>query len=181
MIKYKKTSKAYSTLEIITVLSIIATLILVNDYNLAIRNMYYKKRADLVSTEIESMIKYARNAAVILNTTIYICPLSLDNTRHEITQANINDYKVTNAICSNKWHDVIKIFYINNKTNKLSIVKVYNNLIKKTENLKYKAFTRSNLISVNQKGINNSLNGHIEYYNMYYNKNIIINRIGRAR
>lgn len=145
---------------------------LASDGFIFLSKAYYQYRQSIVIKKIKNLLEFAKNTANISNSSVIICP-----------SKNLDNIEIIEQTCSSDWHDPIVIFYNNHKNtlyNKEKIIFISQNLINNKESIILKNFQHKNYIKFNNNSSQQPPNGTIQYKNMYYNRSIIINRIGRV-
>lgn len=145
---------------------------------------YYKYRADIFINKFKNILNIAKTTAVTTNKDIFLCP-----------------YNHNKKSCDNNWHNSIIIFTaetnINNKLNinpnnfinnykitSKNIIFKINPIINKTETINiisFNNFTTKPYIKFDKNGNNHHLNSTVYYKNLYYNKQVVINKSGRIK
>ena len=156
-------SRAFTLFELIIVIILISGVLYYSNATFVLNKYYYNYRSIHVSRKISSLTNFAKNAALIANREVRLCPSQMLS--HE------------KIICEEDWHHPIIIFYPANN----NILSTHEQLITKQENILYKPFVKNKYLTFDSQGNNTATNATIIYQNMYYTKKIIINKIGRSR
>lgn len=170
-LKVSQKFKAFTLIELLAILLIISCVLLASDGFVILSKTYYQHRQTLVINKIKNLVEFAKNTANVANTTVILCP-----SKNPVIKKDVHQ------ICSTGWHNPIIIFYGDNKNipyKKEKILLITQNLINNKEEIKLKNFQHKNHIKFNNNPSQQTVNGTIHYKNMYYNKDIKINRSGR--
>lgn len=160
----------FSLLEAVITLAITSCLVILS-HSFFTHYFYYHK-AHLALSNINNILNTAKNATLITNQSISVCPYNLNN----------NYYS-----CINDWHKPIIMFY--NPNNKIILNKIildniifkYNKIIDSSENIIINQINQQAIITFNPLAQSSPNSGSIYYSNMYYNQTIRINKIGRIK